>query len=294
MSSHSNSSSSASLQTRKKRYNPSIASDLLLSDKTPRPGTPPPELTAVSYSTRRGTSANDKTRRPPSSTSTSDSNTNIISSKKRPSTSKSYHPLEVTAVASAAECVRNPSTRSICSRYSIATNSHLKKDTSRCFSARTQSSVKRKALKMKDINNPVMLPPIASGKSRPITANPKYDEYDKYVLQETLFSKVVYKVKKGDYQELPYELLQGFLYSSEDTNCSVPHREPSFYNYFTSSGFCKVSRPPTLPAIPELEAVNHASPAPLVCIECNELMSDDHTEKSTVQWTNEGRLYFSN
>lgn len=291
--SSSNSSSSASL-TRKKRYNPSIASDLLLSDKTPRPGTPPPELTAVSYSTRRGTSPNDKTRRPPSSASTSDSSTNISSSKKRPSTSKSYHPLEVTAVASAAECVRNPSTRSICSRYSIATNSNLKKDTSRCFSARTQSSTKRKALKIKDINNSVMLPPITSGKCRPITANPGYDEYDKYVLQETLFSKVVYKVKKGDYQELPYELLQGFLYSSEDTNCSsVPCRESSFYNYFTSSGFCKVSKPPTLPAIPELEAVNHVSPAPLVCTECNELMTD-YNDKPTVQWTNEGRLYFSN
>ena len=289
------SSTSSSLQTRKKRYNPSIISDLLISDKTPRPGTPPPELTAVSqpYSTRRGT--NDKTRRPPSSTA---SDSNVIS-KKRPSTSKSYHPLEVTAVASAAECARNPSTRSICSRYSIGTNSHLKKDTSRCFSACTQSStygsnMKRKALKMKEMNNSGLLPPIASGKSRPITANPEYDEYDKYVLQETLFSKVVYKVKKGDYQELPYKLLQGFLYSSEDTKCRAPHREHSFYNYFTSSGFCKVSKPPTLPAIPELEAVNHVTPGTLVCTECNELMSDDYTDKPIVQWTNDGRLYFSN
>ena len=291
-------SSSSSFKSRKKAQSTALFSDLLspLDEKSHRPGTPPPELTTIQAYSEKG---NQTETRPLSTVSTSSTSSSLTSSstrvKKRPSTSKSHHPLEVAAVASATKHVKNPSSRSICSRYSInASRSRTHKDDGknlqRSFSAQNQSTSHKKEnqANYEVSSSPFFLPPIVPGEC---SNKEEYEEYNKYVLKETLFSKVVYKVKKGEYHELPYELLHGFLYTTDLPN--YHWEQPSVLNYLTSSGFYKASKAPTLPVIPETKAVNHVS-LPLLCTECHLVSNSDNNGGGGVQWTDEGRLYFSN
>lgn len=171
-----------------------VSQHLRRTEKLPpivsRPNTPPEaELTVIAqqYSLRN---------RPTLTSSVQQHST-------RQSQYKNFHPLEVSAVSSTADCAKNASSRSICNRYSIdppdhgaqsQMRCHSQSDSRRCFSAATRHS-----------KVSVHLPPITEAKSYSSKASNEdqltdyksdfdYDEY--LVIKQTLFSKVVYKVRR--------------------------------------------------------------------------------------------------